>query len=218
MKKIGVLAGLLLLLASPVLAASGFYLGSHGGLLLVDDSRNDRIDSSTEGRFIIEFDPGAHAAAVLGYNLADAFPRIGIGRIELEAALRQSDLDKISFLEGGPLPAGGKVRVESLMFNTFGEHRESLPWLPYVGAGAGVARLKMQNVSTLGGPVVDDDDTVFAWQAGAGLGYQAFRHLAFDLGYRYFQAVHPKFTDTAGFESRARYRAHSFILGARLMF
>jgi opacity protein-like surface antigen len=213
MRKAGVIAGLLLLLAAPAWA-SGFYLGGHGGLLLVDDSRND---SSTEGRFIIEFDPGSHAAAVLGYNLADAFPRIGIGRIELEAALRRSDVDKVSFLEG-PVSAGGKVRVESLMFNTFGEHRESLPWLPYVGAGAGVARLKMQNVSTLGGPVVDDDDTVFAWQAGAGLGYQAFRHLAFDLGYRYFQAVHPKFTDTAGFESRARYRAHSFILGARLMF
>jgi opacity protein-like surface antigen len=76
----------------------------------------------------------------------------------------------------------------------------------------------MEKVSTFGGTVVDDEDTVFAWQVGAGVGLQAFRHLAFDLGYRYFQAVDPEFTDAAGVESRARYRAHSIILGARLMF
>lgn len=203
-----------LLLCVQTVSAGSFYLGGHGGLHLVDESRND----SAGGRFNLKFDPGFNGAAVLGFDLENDYPNIGTGRIELEAALRQNDVDKIHFREGGRLPAEGKVRVESLMFNTFGEHREGLPWIPYIGLGAGVARVRMENVSTLGGTVVDDEDTVFAWQAGAGVGLQAFQHLAFDLGYRYFQAVDAKFTDSAGVESRARYRAHSVILGARLMF
>jgi opacity protein-like surface antigen len=204
----------LLLLACQGAGAGTFYIGGQGALLLVDESRNDGADGL---RFNLKFDPGHHGAAVLGFDLEDDYPSLGYGRIELEAALRQSDVEKLTYLDG-PVPAGGKVRVESLLFNTFGEHRDSFPLLPYVGVGLGVARVRMENIITLGGPVVDDEDTVFAWQAGAGLGWQAFRHLAFDLGYRYFQAVDPKFTDTAGMEFRARYRAHSVLLGARLMF
>jgi opacity protein-like surface antigen len=212
MRKIGLIAGLLLMYAHTVFA-SAFYLGGHGGLLVVDESRNE----SAQGRFNLKFDPGTHTGVVLGFDLADSYPNIGTGRMELEASLRQSDAERITFSEG-PLPATGKVRVESLLLNTFGEYRESAPWLPYFGVGAGVARVRMENVSVLGETIVDDEDTVFAWQVGAGLGLQAFRHLAFDLGYRYFQAHQPKFTDSEGVESRARYRAHSVLLGARLMF
>jgi opacity protein-like surface antigen len=210
----GVWAGLILvLLASSAYAHNGFYLGGHGALVLLDEARND----SSAGRFNLSFDSGYQWGAVLGVDLRDAYPSIGIGRIEIEVSQRSNDADEISFLDSAAA-ASGRVRVESLMFNTFGEHRQSLPWIPYVGAGVGVARVRMDNVSTLGGTVIDDEDTVFAWQVGAGIGLQAFRHLAFDLGYRYFQAVDPKFTDTLGVASRSRYRAHSVLLGARLMF
>lgn len=200
------------LVAAPTFAGT-FYLGGHGGLQLADEARN----KSDRGDFNIKFDPGTHGAVVLGFDLADKYPHIGIGRLELEAALRQSDVEKITFLEG-PLTAAGKVRAESLLFNTFGEYRESAPWLPYIGVGAGVARVRLDNVSVLGGTVVDDEDTVFAWQLGAGIGLQAFRHLAFDLGYRYFQAHQPEFTDKDGVAFQTRYRTHSVLLGARLMF
>jgi opacity protein-like surface antigen len=51
---------------------------------------------------------------------------------------------------------------------------------PYVMAGIGLANASWNT------PDGTTDDSVFAWQAGAGIGFKASDKVTVDLGYRYF--------------------------------
>jgi opacity protein-like surface antigen len=208
-------AGLLLAgMMAPAAASAGkAYIGGQGALVVTERGKGDGGLDGIEFRY----EKGFHGAATLGYDLGTAHPWIGVGRIELEVGLQRSDLDTIN-IGAGKLDASGKVQVESIMVNTFGEHRETYPWIPYIGGGLGAARVSLDNVSFPGGMPVDDDDVVFAWQVGAGIGLQAFQRMALDLGYRYFQAVDPKFGNDEGLHFTVRYRAHHVLLGVRFNF
>jgi opacity protein-like surface antigen len=69
-----------------------------------------------------------------------------------------------------------------------------------------------------GQPFSDDSDTVFAWQVGGGVGLRVNPHLLLDLGYRYFSALDPSFSDATGAEFDSEYNNHTVFLGARLDF
>jgi opacity protein-like surface antigen len=206
--------GFLLILPTPSAQATdgGIYLGAHGALNIVQGARND----SPAGSFNFEFDPGYTGAVTLGYDLRDRFPLIGIGRMEVEAAYRSNRLDEMEFAEGAG--GQGRVKVSSLMFNTFGEHRGTVPWIPYIGAGIGVARVELDRFRFGSGLVVDGSDTVFAWQVGGGFGYLLSRRVTLDMGYRFFSAMDPKFRDTQGVRFESEYDAHTILLGLRVDF
>lgn len=215
MKRAILLAGCLLALSAPAaFAAKGaYYLGLHGGLAIPEGVEND----SDAGSFNLEFDPGWLAGASLGYDLRSAHPDIGVGRVELEFAWRENALDQVEFRDPS-IGAGGKARAASLMFNTIGEYRPTLPWLPYIGAGAGAARITLEDLTEGGAPLVDDRDTVFAWQVLTGVGFRAGKRVCLDLGYRYFSAVNPRFTDALGVDFDSGYAVHTLTLGARFDF
>ena len=59
----------------------------------------------------------------------------------------------------------------------------------------------------------DADDTVFAWQVGAGIGYALTPQLTFDLKYRYFATSDPEFDGT-----EVEYASHNVYAGIRLHF
>ncbi len=204
----------LLFAATPALAQeSGFYLGIHGGGAFMEGAEN----SGETGSFNLEFKPGYLAGITLGFDLREDFPRIGIGRMEIEISHRTSDLDEAEFVDGN-IATEGEATVTSVMLNTFGEYRDSAPWIPYLGAGIGWARVSLQDVEIFGGTLVDDEDDRFAFQAGAGLGYEVGPHLTFDLGYRYFAVMDPEFRDSEGERFESEYRAHQVQLGMRWNF
>jgi opacity protein-like surface antigen len=69
--------------------------------------------------------------------------------------------------------------------------------IPYVGAGVGGADVVFDTDNFNNG--VDEvtgseNDVVFAGQLFAGVRFQLTRHLAFDLGYKYFATGNPTFT------------------------
>ncbi|MBE0597018.1 MAG: porin family protein [Desulfuromonadales bacterium] len=215
MKNMMLLAGCLLALCSTsaLAAEGGFYLGLHGGGVILEGVKNE----SREGDFNFEFDPGWLAGATIGYDLRDTYPNIGTGRVELEVAWRTNDLDKLEFLQPS-IGASGETTVASVMLNTIGEYRENLPWLPYIGVGAGVARITLDNFTQGAYPLVDDEDTVFAYQFLAGFGYQVSSRVYLDLGYRYFALLDPTFTDVTGVKFDSEYATHNVTLGARFDF
>jgi opacity protein-like surface antigen len=215
MKRIFICTALALALFAPELEAAegGIYLGLSGALSLVDGARND----SREGSFNFDYKTGYAGAITLGYDLRENYPNIGIGRVELEASYRSNELDEVGYLDAR-LVTQGDVRVASLMLNTFGEYRGSLPLIPYVGGGIGLARVKIANVRFEDLLLIDDSDVVFAWQVGGGFGWQMGRYLALDLGYRYFSAVDLRFTDAEGVRFKSRYDNHLVLLGARIDF
>lgn len=210
----------LLLLLLPVLptpagaSEAGPYLEAEGLGTWLSGSNN----STASGSFNSEYDRGTGWGVALGYDLADAYPELGIGRIEIEAASRSNDLKKLEFAEG-KLVATGDVKIESLMFNSFAEYRDTAPLLPYIGLGIGYARVSFSQSSVLGTPfIASSDDGVLAWQAGCGLGIGVGSHLTLDLGYRYFSALRPELKLADGGTFKTDIYSHSLLLGLRLKY
>jgi opacity protein-like surface antigen len=93
----------------------------------------------------------------------------------------------------------GDLEVWTAMANVIYDFMPDSAISPFLGAGAGVAHGKLQTLgqfSTVTGALtaanpaiqnlsIDDDDTVFAYQAVAGLSWKASDRLNVDLTYRY---------------------------------
>jgi opacity protein-like surface antigen len=151
--------------------------------------------------------------------LLDSHPAIGRGRVELEAARRQSSVDKLEFVEG-TLPASGDLTVNSLMVNTIADYRDHNSRLvPYLCIGGGYAEVSVDQVRPLGTPfIASGSDGVWAYQLGAGLGIELSDHFAFDIGYRYFGTQKPKFTLADGSSFTSEIVSHNLRLGLRYKF
>lgn len=210
-----ILAGCLLALLAPDAFASegGFYISLHGGGTFQEEMENETDD----GTFNFKTDSGWLAGGAIGYDLRDAYPDIGTGRIELEVTSRENDLDEYEDADVDT-SASGTIKAESIMLNTIGEYRDGLPWIPYIGLGAGAARLTLDKLATSFGTVVDDEDTVLAYQGMVGVGLQVACRLYLDLGYRYFAVYEPEFTNAKGVKFDADYATHNVTLGMRLDF
>jgi opacity protein-like surface antigen len=92
-----------------------------------------------------------------------------------------------------------KITMQTVMANFLIDFRNYSNFTPYVGAGAGVALLRVKNRDTysgednLGHPVnatveSSDREANFAWSVGAGVGYSVTENLTVDFGYRFLHA------------------------------
>ena len=205
----------LFLFAAPVFAASpGPYLEVEGLGSWPNDSRNQ----SASGTFNASFKQGHGWGIALGYDLVDAYPDVGTGRVELEAADRQNDFKKLEFVDGKP-PASGKLEIKSLLCNTFAEYHSPSIWTPYVGLGAGYAEVSVDQVTAAGVPfIAASKDQVFAFQVGCGVGLALGDHLTLDLGYRYFATLQPELKLADGGTFKTRIGVHNVLLGLRLKY
>jgi len=206
-------AGILLLSTAVPARAQGPYIGVQGGWVWVEEAEN-RDDL---GQFNLSFDAGTTGAVTLGYDLGERFPNIGKGRLELEGGYRNVDLNKADFADG-KVKADGKLKVRSILLNSFAEYRDSDPWRPYVGFGLGYATIDLADATISGTPLADDKAQVFAWQFGAGVGLVLGDHLTVDFGYRYFGTTDPKFKMADGTKMKSEYASHAALLGLRLTY
>jgi len=68
---------------------------------------------------------------------------------------------------------------------------------------------------------MNDDDTVFAWQAIAGVGYEVSPGWVLDVQYRYFNASDVSLTSTplaGSVSSSTDYESHAVVAGIRWSF
>ena len=88
--------------------------------------------------------------------------------------------------EGGMLGDRDKINIktQSLLVNAYYDFNLCSRFTPYVGFGAGIAKL---NVRDHGESEVNakSNPSNFAWQVGAGVSYAATDSIDVDLGYRY---------------------------------
>jgi opacity protein-like surface antigen len=209
-----VLLALILSTAPARAAGPGPYLEAEGIGSWLNDSRN----RTAEGTFNAEFQRERGWGLALGYDLAGAYPEIGSGRLELEAARRRPALKKLDFAEG-KLPATGKVAIRSLMCNTIAEYHDPSPWVPYVALGVGYAEVAVSQVSAVGTPfIAASKDRVLAWQAGGGMGIELGDHLTLDVGYRYFATLQPQLQLADGSTFKMEVGSHNLLLGVRLKY
>jgi OOP family OmpA-OmpF porin len=107
-------------------------------------------------------------------------------RLEGEIAYRDNALDLDA-------PDGGDVTAWAAMFNAYYDFNKGGRFEPYVGVGVGAARLEANAVYNAGNDEFDDEDTVAAYQAMAGVAIGLGERLDLDIGYRYFVAPEAEF-------------------------
>jgi opacity protein-like surface antigen len=172
-RKSALAAGAIFVFSTGVHAEDGLYASVGGGVSFAQD-----IDFSDAGQTVtLELDPGFLVGGALGYQW-QAF------RLEGEFTFLQNDADKLSAL-GVSVGADGDLSVLSGFANAYFDFDTQTPWTPYVGGGLGVANVSINDLSVVGSLPVDDDDTVFAYQVKAGVGYRLSPTMDITAGYRF---------------------------------
>lgn len=189
-------------------SAQRAYIEAHGGLNIAFDSD---IDDPTGVFDSLSYDPGFAVGGAVGYQLNPNF------RFEGEITYRRNELDEFE-VSGSNFNADGEVDSVAFMANAFFDFANSTPWTPYLGAGLGVAVVEWDDVEVLGGKAIDDQDTVFAFQVGAGLGFEVTPNTTLSLDYRFFGTTDAHITDEAGDNDDISYLNSSVWLGLRFAF
>ena len=103
----------------------------------------------------------------------------------------------------------------TVMANGYYDFKTSGKIKPYVMAGLGIAHIKADDYP--GSPAPWLDDSYFAWQLGAGIGYEVAKNVTIDVGYRYLkpegiECPNPVHLTNVSWES------HNFLVGIRYKF
>ena len=118
----------------------------------------------------------------------------------------------------GTQSVDGNFSMLAFMANVDYDFDTGSRWVPYVGGGIGVATISVDAENATGTSLVDDSDTVFAYQVGAGIGYEfpleEGRSITVSLDWRYFGTQAPTFKgDVSGDEFEATINGHDIGIG-----
>lgn len=180
----------------------GLYVWGGLGMDWAEDSKVSGADSGD-----IDFEGDWAGAFSVGYGFGNGL------RLEGEMSHRRSDVD--GFTGGGLV---GKAAVTGFMANLIYDFDVSPRFIPYVGLGAGLAIVRFDDVTPLGGSNVDDEDNVFAWQGIAGVAVPLTDQLDLTADYRYFDTSDVDLQTDAGGAINSEYTSHSVMLGLRYRF
>lgn len=210
-RRTAAVAAAVLAAASTAEAKDGFYLDAKDGITFLQN-----LESSAAG-FTGDADTkiGFASSGAVGYAV-DIPQTGGTFRGEIEVAYRTNDADELE-IAGIIFDIDGDITSKSIMFNGFYDFDLGSGWRPYMGFGLGAAQVEMDfetNVAQL----VDDEETVFAVQVFAGIGYQFFERLTVSLGYRFFGTDEIEFTDESGARFGTDYQSHGIEAGIRFIF
>lgn len=189
-----------------------WYLGLSGGVAFLPDTD---IKGGTTGN--VDYKMGGVGTASLGYMPAIAGQPFSNMRLEFEAGYHSNRLDGAT-VSGSPVATHGRLLAFSYMGNVYYDFRNTSPWTPYVGAGAGGARVSLSKRSGLGN--TDSSDNVFAWQLMTGLAYAptSMPMTEWSVGYRFFDMSDPSFHTASASAKLENPMAHNVELGARFRF
>lgn len=205
-------------MATPALARNdSWYIGIEGGPTIVEKLDLDIAGVSNQAS--ARQRGGYDVDGIIGYDF-------GAFRLEAEVGYRESRLKSYNSLvpvpvEGTAFAAPGNYRnpagrtsALSFMLNGMLDFGDDDAISGFVGAGVGVARVKLANYRLRNGAnFLNDSDTGFAYQAIAGVRAPLTDHIDVGLKYRFFNADKIDLVSTRGVVERTRFRSHS-ILGS----
>ena len=194
-------------MATPALARDNqWYVELEGGPMLVEDSSFDINDVNDQGT--LDHDYGYDFGGLVGYDF-------GAFRLEAEGSWREADPDGLRLagdnFDGDNNPAGDTNSL-AFMLNGLLDFGADDGLQGFVGGGVGVARTKFDiGVDSGDGPLVDDSDTGFAWQALAGIRAPLTESIDVGLKYRFFNHDNIDLISSAGDDVSTRFRSHSIL-------
>jgi len=166
----------------------------------------------------IRFDPGVYVGGAGGFDF-------GFLRLEGELSYKEADIKSITDNIGSAQfrDIDGNLGALAFMANAFLDMHNYTPVTPYLGGGIGFATLHMTDTWATTGTTRQlmyprDDDTVFAYQLGAGLDIALNRRYSLDLGYRYFNTDRATFSRHQLDSSGVRFESHNVAAGLRIKF
>jgi outer membrane protein OmpA-like peptidoglycan-associated protein len=183
---------------------TGLYLGLGGGANWARDAEFEGGGINTEA----EYDTGWAGIGAIGYGFGNGL------RLELELGYRTNDIDSVQGVTG----ASGDTSVWSGMVNALYDIPTGWVVNPYIGVGAGYARVKVDGAAISPTVSIDDSDGVFAYQGIVGASYGITPNLKLALDYRYFATLDPEFSTSTGTSVDGEYSAHTVLIGLRWEF
>ncbi len=197
---------LFILVPSICLADDGLYLGVNTGATVIEAT-------SLTGNFNpieLDFSPGYLLGINAGYQMVK-------GRVEIAYSFRSAEIESSELL-GNEFDPGGEFLSHSVMVNSIAEYNRRQRLQPYLLVGAGYALVELNEDLNVGIDIVDNNDTVFAYQVGTGVGISLSRSIMLDIGYRYFTTGEIELEATADRKIETDYETHNLVAGLRLFF
>lgn len=168
----------------------------------------------------VEFDPSINIGGTGGFDF-------GYLRLEGELSYKNGEISKITEQNKGTriTNVDGRLGALAIMFNAFFDLHNSTMVTPYIGGGIGFASMYLSDTygteTTTGNRsrlYRSGDDSVFAYQAGAGLEIAFTTRFSLDVGYRYFGTTRARFNNRSFTETELRYESHNAAVGLRIKF
>ena len=200
-------------LALPAISfgATGWYGSVNAGVGIVPDSDADlTVQGLGTISAEISYDTGFTVGGAVGYMM-EYF------RVEGEISYQANDVDSISISGLGSAPANGDVSALTFLVNGYYDFATGGPLTPYITAGLGFSNVEADS----GG--VSEDDNLFTYQLGVGVGYAISETVTLDLRYRYLgfedfesSGYDPDFA--ANYTEKVEISSHNITAGLRFAF
>jgi len=131
-------------------------------------------------------------------------------RVEVEGFYNNNDADKINVRDRYVAEADlSGIEAAGALLNAYFDFNFGSPFVPFIGGGFGIAKVEtdVRNVDR------SLDETVWAWNIGAGLAYTINTNVSLELSYRYFATEDVEFDYLT-----LSYEDNQFLAGVRFTF
>jgi OOP family OmpA-OmpF porin len=182
-----------LLAATPAMAqqVSGLYVGAGAGANFLQSNGLNKDD----------YDVGPAGNLYVGYGFGNGF------RTDLEASIRENSHD-----------GNNHQTTYGLMANGYYDFDFGSAFVPYVGAGVGLALVDADFGSSGGSPYFESTKAKLAYQGIAGVAYNFAPNMAATLEYRYLGTQGPVFKDNGVRIKGDDNNNHTILVGLRYTF
>ena len=188
-KRITLALALIMALSAPAFAQnSGFYVG----LKLLDSIQSTGGVSKT-GSVVNAFDVTNYSQNTVGGGIYAGYDFYSLNQVplrtEIEYAIRTNSTTSWNLKNGNSAAdLKGTWGLQTLFLNAYWDFHNSTAFTPYVGAGLGMGFIKSKyeiEIAGVGNESTTSMNTVFAWNAGAGVSYAFTDNISADLAYRF---------------------------------
>jgi opacity protein-like surface antigen len=190
---------------------TGWYYGLGAGGALLTDGDYTTAAANT-GDF--EHDIGFLVSGAVGY-------KFGMPRLEAEILYQCNDYDKQNATGSASADVSGEISSLAFMVNGYLDFANESSFTPFIIVGAGVANVEIDDLrSSAGASLADDDDTVFAYQVGAGVAIDISDNFILDFKYCYFGTSDQDFPDINNGSGTIEneFASHNMTIGFRYSF
>jgi opacity protein-like surface antigen len=217
----------------PIAAQSGFYLGGRQGVGTTQDTRFSTDDGDTT--FKSQYGIGLRGGLIGGYSFGPVLGFVS-PRVELEGGYSNLSVNKHTVTQLGVNISPGRTDsfgdLQSLtgLVNGFldvnmgqivGARLDSMLWRikPFIGGGIGMSQVKLSRQGiTDTGVTMDSSSNKMTWHASAGIGYQVWDNLTFEVGYRHMRTEGLSFSARDGTSSKTDLVNNLLTVGIRRSF